>query len=227
MRLAPMMRLVPILSALMVAGVAGAQVPPPAPARDGTAPQASAWACTRKTLLDELPCTVEGRTEPASPSRVRAQENQRAAEVLAGELCTALASGEAAAPDAGILAVCTARVAAATRRCGGDGSRRLTDDAGRFNPGHAACYAGLAALVRDIGAVVGSAQGCCACVHDACNGDEQQCVARMADEQAPAVSAACLSGVCGAACAQARLFSLAPPRSNATAPSARPSSRKP
>src|SRR4051812_16690818 len=153
-----------MISLVLLLVTAQPDAPPPAPA--------SAWACTKKTLLDDVPCTVEGRTQPQPKSPEQAKENQRQAVVFADDLCDTLARGEAPEPDAGILAVCKARVAATTKRCGGDGSRRLLDDAGRFNPGHAKCYGALAELVRDVSALVDNASQCCACIHDACNGSE-------------------------------------------------------
>jgi hypothetical protein len=194
-----------IIITLLVAAAALADAPPP------PMTTASAFACTKKTLLDDKSCMIEGQTQAQAPSKDQAKENQRQAQVLAEELCRTIATGEATDPDAGLLAVCNAHIAAAVKRCGGDGSRRLLDDAGRFNPGHAKCYGALSELAKNASMLADEAGSCCQCVHDSCGGNEEQCIARMADERAPD-AAACIEGTCAAQCGQARVYALRPAR---------------
>jgi hypothetical protein len=200
------MRRLPILATILVAAAAFADAPPPPPVSNETA---SAWACTKKTLLDDVGCMIEGKTQAQPPSKEQAKENQRQAQSLAEELCRTIATGESTEPDVGVLAACNARIAAATKKCGGDGSRRLLDDGGRFNPGHAKCYGALAELAKTAINLADEAGSCCQCVHDSCGGNQEQCVARMADEKAPEPSS-CIEGACAAQCGQARIYAGAP-----------------
>jgi hypothetical protein len=175
---------------------------PPPPAAE---PKPSAWACSRTTLLSDQPCTIEGKTQAQAASKDQAKENQRQAQILADEVCTAIAKGEEAEPDASLEKICKARVASATKKCGGDGTRRLLDDAGRFNPGHARCYAAIGEMVRDIVSLRDSAGACCACVERSCSVNAGQCIERHADGKAIGAPAACIEGVCAADCAQLQL----------------------
>jgi hypothetical protein len=195
--------LVPLL---LGAAAAPAQSPPPSPA-DGAPVPGTAWACTTETLLQELPCTVEGRTAPRAASKELAKENQRQARLLAEELCTSFARGEGVEPEAALLRACLARVPAAVKRCGGDGSRRLLDDAGRFNPGHAGCYGALSAFARDMSVFIEATSACCGCVGTSCGGDGGQCLERLGAGRAPeGPLGVCLEGACASVCAESKLL---------------------
>ena len=185
---------------------AGQPPPPPAPAPAVAPPPAAsstAWACTKDTLRADLPCTVEGASAAQAASKDQAKENARQAKAVADELCADAARGESTEPDAGVLKVCLARAPSAVKRCGGDGQRALLDDGGRFNPGHARCYAAIAQLLRDVRELAELSSSCCDCVHDSCNGSADQCIARIADGKTP--DAACVHGLCATACAQLTL----------------------
>lgn len=189
------------LLAVLVAAGAAAQSPPlevPAPT--------VARACTRDTLLDERSCTIEGRTAAQPPSREQARESQRQARVLLEDLCAEVARAGQAEAAPGLLQACLGRGAVAIRRCGGDGTRRLLDDAGRFNPGHARCYGALAALLQEMSALAEAAASCCDCVAASCGGQVEQCLERLAAERTPDVPAPCLEGTCAAACAESRML---------------------
>lgn len=180
------------------------------------APAATAWACTRETLLDDKPCTIEGKTTPHAPSREQVRENRRQARVLVDEVCGALASAGTAGPPQPLLQPCVARAAVAVRRCGGDGSRRLLDDAGRFNPGHARCYGALSTWAQEMTALAEAAIACCDCAGASCGtsgprqdedaGATDQCLSRVAGGRLPDVPVACLEGTCAAACAESRML---------------------
>jgi hypothetical protein len=215
-----------LAATLGLAASSAAQQPPPAPA---PAPTASAWACTRDTLLQGLPCTIEGRTAAQTASREQAQENQRQAHVLAEGLCGSFARMDTVDPEAALQRVCLARVDAAVRRCGGDGSRRLLDDNGRFNPGHARCYGALASMMSEMSDLEQLSSSCCACVADRCNANEGQCTERLAQGRDPDVASACLTGVCASECAALQLSrgAVAPSSKSAPARPAAPPSRNP
>lgn len=193
-----------VLVVPLLATAAVAQVPPPAPAAGASA---TAFACSRDTLLHEQACTVEGRTAAQATSREQARENQRSARVFAEELCRVLARSDEVDGDAGLLSVCSARAVLAVKRCGGDGSRRLLDDAGRFNPGHARCYGALAGLVSELSALADTASPCCACIADRCDGSATQCVESIGagglGGRTPAGT--CAASTCSAPCAALRL----------------------
>ncbi|OGQ13192.1 MAG: hypothetical protein A2138_05340 [Deltaproteobacteria bacterium RBG_16_71_12] len=182
---------------LLAATAAPAPSPPPPPRTD-------ALACTRQTLLDERGCTVEGRSGPRPASREHAVLNVRAAAALADELCRVVARGDALDADPLVLAACRARIAPATRNCAGDGSRPLQDDAGRFNPGFARCYAGLAELVRAVAADADVAADCCVCA-TGCGVTEAQCLARWDDGEL----GTCVAERCRAECAESLLLQRA------------------
>lgn len=189
------------LLAFVVAAAAGAQSPPlPSP------PPPVARACTRDTLLDDRLCTIEGRTVAQPPSGEQAKENQRQARVLLEDLCAVVAHVGQADAAPGVLQTCLARGAVAIRPCGGDGTRRLLDEAGRFNPGHARCYGALGALLQEMSALAEAAASCCACVAASCGGQLEQCLERLAAERSPDVPASCVDGACAAACAESRML---------------------
>ncbi|MCC7074293.1 MAG: hypothetical protein IT383_23505 [Deltaproteobacteria bacterium] len=200
------------LIALVLVAHSAAQAPPPPP------PRTAALACTRHTLVAERGCTIEGRSGAKPAAREQALENARQASALADELCRGIARGDALDPHPLVLAACRARVAPATRSCAGDGARRLLDEDGRFNPGFARCYAGLAELVRAASADAEVAEGCCACVA-VCGVSEQQCLERW-DQGA---LGACAAEQCRAECAASLLLQ----RARKVASSAAPTTRKP
>lgn len=189
----------PILIAIALWGATQSAAPPPpteatptgaaptappqgAPAADpqaavATSARRASAACTRATLQAGVPCLVEGESASAAPSRSRAEENRRHAARLADELCAAAARSGMDEADAAVLAACRARVLERTAACGGDGSRPLSDEAGRFNPGFARCYAGLAELAADAASDADTAASCCACAA-ACGQSRGQCLER-------------------------------------------------
>lgn len=187
-----------LLTLALVAAAAAPAPSPPPPART------DALACTRQTLLDERGCTVEGRSGPEPAARERAVENVRLAAALADELCRVVARGDALDADPLVLAACRARIAPATRSCAGDGSRLLLDYGGRFNPGFARCYAGMAELVRAVAADADVAADCCVCA-TSCGVTEAQCLARW-DEGA---LGPCVAEQCRAQCAESLLLQRA------------------
>lgn len=189
-----------IFALVGVASAALAQREPPPPA----APvRAASYACTRQTLLDGQLCTIEGRSTAQAPSQQQAMANLRQASAFAEELCATVARADDSAPDATVLAACRTRVSTAVRACGGDGKTGLQDDAGRFNPGFARCYAGLAELVRGARQAGELADGCCACAHASCAASVAQCVERAS---AGLELGACVEGRCRAECAAALLI---------------------
>lgn len=185
------------LIVLVLAGAASAQESPP------PSLVASAFACSRTTLLQAQQCTVEGKTAPSAKSGEQAKENQRAAKIFAEDVCRSLSRADEVDDDAGLLSVCNARAAVAVKRCGGDGTRRMLDDAGRFNPGHARCYGALAALVTEIEALADTSSTCCACVADRCGQNASQCVEKLGAGKA--LEGTCASSTCSAECAALRL----------------------
>jgi hypothetical protein len=190
-----------LVAAALSSAATLAQTAPPAPSAE---PPPTAWACTRQTLVEDRACTVEGRAAARAPSREQAKENRRQARALAEELCAVAARSDAIDPDPGVLRACTGRIPSVMRGCGGDGSRQLLDDAGRFNPGHARCYGALAALVRETQALFETASTCCACIEESCGGDAGQCVERVGKGALPQPPA-CLADRCAAACAELQL----------------------
>lgn len=199
-----------LIATSFIATSSRAQTPaaPPAPAAAQVAP--TAWACTQKTLADDVPCTVEGRTAAQAPSKDAAKEQQRQAKLVAEDACRAIARSGEPDEDRGLLNVCNARMTVAVKKCGGDGSRRLLDDEGRFNPGHTRCYGALAAVVRDMTSLSESSSTCCDCVADKCGGDAEKCVERMGANAKPETSAQCLTSTCSAECAVLQLTTRKP-----------------
>lgn len=193
-----------LIALVLTAHSAAQALPPPPP------PRASALACTRQTLLVERGCTIEGRSGARPAAREHAQENARRAAALADELCRDVARGDALDPHPVVLAACRARVAPATRWCAGDGARALLDDDGRFNPGFARCYAGLAELVRAAAADAEVAEGCCACVA-VCGVTEQQCLARWDEGGLGPCAAERCRAECAASLLLQRARTAAPP----------------
>lgn len=211
----------PVVIAFVLWGAAQAAAAPPAPgapadaaAPPGVSPLALApprapteapprrrsAACTRATLRAGVPCVVEGEAVSAEASRPRAQENRRVAARLADELCAAAARSGVDEADAAVLAACRARVAERTARCGGDGSRALMDETGRFNPGFARCYAGLSELAADAASDADIAGSCCTCAA-ACGQSQGQCLERAAR----GTLGACVVERCTSPCAAALL----------------------
>ncbi len=181
---------------------------PPAPTSPPTVP--TAWACTQKTLVDDVPCTVEGKSAPQAPSKDAGKEQQRQAKLLADDACKAIARSGEPDEDRGLMNVCSARMTVAVKKCGGDGARRLLDDEGRFNPGHTRCYGALAAVVRDMTSLAESSSTCCDCIADRCGGDAEKCVERMGANAKPDTSAQCLTSTCSAECAVLQLTTRKP-----------------
>ncbi|MBI1945252.1 MAG: hypothetical protein HYS27_06125 [Deltaproteobacteria bacterium] len=192
------------LIALALVAASAASAPPPASPPASPPPRTDALACTRQTLLDERGCTVEGRTARQPAAREQAVDNVRVAAALAEELCRIVAKGDALDADQLVLAACRARIAPATRTCAGDGSRRVLDDGGRFNPGFARCYAGLAELVRAVAADADVAADCCVCAAD-CGVTEEQCLARWHHGEL----GACVAEQCREPCAESLLLQRA------------------
>lgn len=191
------------------AGTAVAQsVPPPS---SPPAPAPTAWACTKKTLLEDAPCTVEGRTAAQPASKEAGKEHQHQAKLLAEDVCRSLARASDADEDTGLLAVCNARMAIATRKCGGDGARQLLDDDGRFNPGHTKCYGALAGVVRDMVALSETSSTCCACLEDRCSASAGKCVEKIGAGQKPDANARCLTSTCSSECAVLQLTTTRKP----------------
>jgi hypothetical protein len=176
------------------------QAPPPQP-----------WACDRSTLMDlrdDRICTFEGKTAAQPPSKEQAKETKRDARALLLDACAEVAQGALTEPSAAIVAWCTARADSTVRVCGGDGARRLRDDDGRFNPGHARCYAALRSLLIEAALLFDERESCCGCAHDQCGADEEQCTAKLLKGALP--TGTCAS-TCAAACA-ASTQRLAPRR---------------
>lgn len=190
------------------AGVAETVSPPPSPPA-----RASTWACTRETLLDGQPCTLEGSSPPLvgaarqAGAAAQAAENRRGASALAEELCSLIARADASEPNAAALSSCRSRVPAAVRACGGSGARRLLDEAGRFNPGFGRCYAGIAELVRGAEESRELAEGCCACAQASCGASAGQCLTNAAAGRS---LGSCVEGRCRAECAAALLVRSGP-----------------
>lgn len=192
------------LVVIALAVASAPEAPPP--------PRAATFACTRDTLLQDRPCTLEGRTPARAPSREQAQDNTRQGAVLANELCLSVARGDALDADPAVLSACRARVLPATRSCAGDGARGVTDDSGRFNPGFARCYAALAELVRAAEDDAAVSSRCCPCLA-ACGTSDAQCLERSARGQL----GSCGEEKCQSACAASLLLRralvpAAPPR---------------
>lgn len=200
------MLVVSALSFVATAAFAQGAAPPPPPTPVSTATTPTAWACTQKTLIDDVPCTVEGKTAPQAASKEAGKEQQRQAKLVADDVCRALARSGEPDEDRGLLSVCGARMTVAVKKCGGDGTRRLLDDDGRFNPGHTRCYGALAAVVRDMTALAETSSTCCACIADRCGGNADKCVERIgANATRPDTSAHCLTTTCGSECAVLQL----------------------
>ena len=210
------MRAVLFVCSLIVATSSLAQAPPasasapPAPTSSAAPVAPTAWACTMKTLVDDVPCTVEGKSAAQAPSKDAGKEQQRQAKLVADDACRALARSGEPDEDRGLLSVCNARMALAVKKCGGDGARRLLDDDGRFNPGHTRCYGALAAVVRDVSSLAETASTCCECVADRCGGNAEKCVERMGANAKPDASAQCLTSTCSAECAVLQLTTRKP-----------------
>jgi hypothetical protein len=98
----------------------------------------------------------------------------------------------------------------AVKKCGGDGSRRLLDDDGRFNTGHTRCYGALAAVVRDVLVLSDTSSTCCACIADRCGGNADKCVERLGANSKPDASAQCLTSTCSSECAVLQLTTRKP-----------------
>jgi hypothetical protein len=163
-----------------------AQAPPPPP-------PARPWSCDRASLVADAPCTFDGATAAQPPSKELAKETQREARALLLDVCNELARADGD-PDAALIALCAARADAAVRTCGGDGARRLRDDAGRFNPGHARCYAALRAVLAEVAIVADDAQTCCSCAAALCGASYGQCSERLTKGSLP-------EGTCAETCA--------------------------
>lgn len=189
------MRSTTLLVFLCAAAAHAADAPPP----PQTEPKPTAWACTKDTLLADQACTLEGKTQPQAQSKEQAKENQRQAQIVGDDLCATLARGEEG--EQVLERLCKARVATAAKKCGGDGTRRLLDDAGRFNPGHAGCYAALAEIARASVSLRDNAGGCCACVARSCNVDAGQCIERSATGKPLGAPAVCMEETCAEDCA--------------------------
>ncbi len=163
--------------------------PPPQPP-----PPALAWACDRQSLLAGLRCTFEGKTRAQEPSKAQVDENQRQARALGLELCATAATGRAPQAIPAVKAACEKRLELEVAACGGDGSRRLLDDDGRFNPGHAVCYAALRAVTEVAQRSQDEAQGCCSCIDVGRGAAFNQCVADVdADRLPPGADKGCRS----------------------------------
>ena len=170
-----------MLAVITLLLLADAPPPPPTPTQP-----VLAWACDRQTLLAGLPCTFEGKSRAQEPSTLQAEENQRQARVLGLELCASAASGRQPQPTAAVKAACEKRLNAALTECGGDGARRVLDDDGHFNPGHAGCYAALRAVTAAAQRSWSEANSCCACLDDRRGAAFDQCVAAADDDRVPA-----------------------------------------
>jgi hypothetical protein len=193
--------LVSLLAFAIAASMALGQAPSAAPPERGAS--ATAFACSKETLLKEQHCAVEGTTVAQPISREQAKENQRTARAFAEDVCGALARSHDADEGTGLLAACNARGLVATKRCGGDGSRPLLDAAGLVNPGHGRCYGALVAMVADVSALADLSLTCCACIADRCGGSANQCVGTIDAGRAPP---ACASSTCSGACAALQLM---------------------
>jgi hypothetical protein len=215
MRNAPLSPLISCLTpALLLASAALAQSAPPAPTPAGQGAPAP-WACDRKTLLSGEVCTFEGATTAQPASREQAKEIQRDARALLLDACAELARGEppdALEPDPALVALCTARADAAVRVCGGDGSKRLRDDAGRFNAGHARCYASLRAVLEELSVIQADAAQCCGCTSAQCGAPMSGCTERLVKGALP--DGACAE-TCAASCAGAAARLAKPPKAAA------------
>ncbi|MDP2343937.1 MAG: hypothetical protein Q8O67_23470 [Deltaproteobacteria bacterium] len=187
--------------------------PPPAPP---VAPMA--WACDRATLLAGLACTFEGKTKAAEPSQGQVEDNQRQARALGAELCAAASTGRAKELINALKAICDKRMEAEAAACGGDGSRRLLDDDGRFNAGHAVCYAALRSVVVTTQRGFSEANQCCACLDAARGATFDQCVAAADVDRLPAGAG---DKACRSSCAALLLRSPVSP-APAAAPVRRP-----
>lgn len=204
-----------LVASASVRAQAPAAPPPPTTAPGATPVVATttvptAWACTQKTLVDDVPCTVEGKTAPQAASKDGGKEQQRQAKLIADDACRALARSGEPDEDKGLLNVCNTRMTVAIKKCGGDGTRRLLDDDGRFNPGHTRCYGALAAVVRDMTVLAETSSTCCECVADRCGGSADKCVERMGANAKPDASAQCLASTCSAECAVLQLTTRKP-----------------
>jgi hypothetical protein len=165
---------------------------PPQPATPAPPVPHTAWSCTRQTLLSGELCAFDGHGGPAAPDGPR--QSARDAASLLREACTeATRVGSSAEPTA--LAACL-RVEPALAAACDHAETPLRDAAGRFNPGHARCYAALRGALEEAQQLIADAHSCCSCAVTKCAQRSGACHARIAQHRA-------LEGTCAQSCAAA------------------------
>jgi hypothetical protein len=189
---------------------------PPQPSAPAPAAAHTAWSCTRQTLLRGDLCAFDGRGGPTGPDG--AKQSVREAAALLREACTDAARvGSGAEPTA--LAACL-RIEPALAAACGQADTPLRDGAGRFNPGHARCYAALRGALEETQQLIDDAHTCCSCAAAKCAQASGVCHARIA--QGRVLDAACAQS-CAAACANVSArAALAPSPKPRSAPGRKP-----
>lgn len=111
----------------------------------------TAWSCTVDTLRSGKECVFEAEVTSSGPNREQAANNVRLVQELGRTLCAEAArprSSEGKA-DKTLAGACEKKYAAATERCGLEGTVSLIDAKGRFAPAARACYQGLATVLQE------------------------------------------------------------------------------
>lgn len=183
----------------VVAVVMSQNAVPAAPADE----QASAYACTKATLLSGKTCTFEG----SESSGAKAPAQQAHLKAMAETFCPQAATHQRKAPDAEALRLCKADFVEQLKgACTGDVP--FLDERERFTPPGRECYRALGEILAATRSAAALAHTCCQCISvNRCGATLEQCYRTIHTDSLRTTSGACLKGRCQEACR-----SIVPPR---------------
>lgn len=138
---------------------------------------ATGWACTIETLLDDGFCAFEAEPSEAANALKQAAENLARVRDLAARACARVVKldGEGA-PDKVLSQLCAKDLRAAAYPCANDGRHPLLDAEGRFPESAQDCYRDMAEVLRRTRLMASISGPCCRCLAEAgCGGAAEHC----------------------------------------------------